>query len=119
MFVWGVVLYDVLQQKLAKKDGSIFDRNRDIENLWEFYQAYKQRYKVEDIQKEEEKWRESGTFTTKLGEYGIILPFLSIFFYYDFGLICVKYMVSHNSHLFVNIFHFLLSWLLCEDNNTP
>lgn len=86
MFVWGVVLYDVLQQKLAKKDGSIIDRKRDIEKLWEFYQAYKQRYKVEDIQQEEEKWRESGTFTTKLGEYGIILSFLSIFFTMFLGL---------------------------------
>uniref|UniRef100_A0A2P2MBL0 1,3-beta-glucan synthase n=1 Tax=Rhizophora mucronata TaxID=61149 RepID=A0A2P2MBL0_RHIMU len=62
-------LMSVIKQKLAKKDGAQIDRNRDIEHLWEFYQRYKRRYRVDAIQREEQKWRESGTFTTaNLGE---------------------------------------------------
>ncbi|CAN1777271.1 Callose synthase 10 [Linum perenne] len=62
-------LMSVIKQKLAKRDGTPIDRNRDIEHLWEFYQRYKRRHKVDDIQREEQKWRESGTFTTaNLGE---------------------------------------------------
>eukprot|EP00268_Persea_americana_P030985 TRINITY_DN3005_c1_g1_i2.p1 TRINITY_DN3005_c1_g1~~TRINITY_DN3005_c1_g1_i2.p1 ORF type:complete len:1912 (+),score=293.34 TRINITY_DN3005_c1_g1_i2:360-6095(+) len=61
-------LMSVIKQKLAKKEGSRIDRNRDIERLWEFYQYYKRRHRVDDIQKEEERWRESGTFSTRLGE---------------------------------------------------
>ena len=58
-----------VQQKLARKDGTPLDRSRDIEHLWEFYQRYKRRNRVDDIQKEEQKWRESGTFSANLGEY--------------------------------------------------
>lgn len=61
-------LMSVIKQKLAKKDGSKTDRGRDIERLWEFYQKYKRRYRIDEIQKEEERLRESGTFSTKLGE---------------------------------------------------
>ncbi|KAJ8752026.1 hypothetical protein K2173_001052 [Erythroxylum novogranatense] len=62
-------LMSVIQQKLAKKGSAQIDRNRDIEHLWEFYQRYKRRHRVDDIQKEAQKWRESGTFTTaNLGE---------------------------------------------------
>ncbi|XP_043723776.1 callose synthase 10 isoform X2 [Telopea speciosissima] len=61
-------LMSVIKQKLSKKDGTRFDRNRDIERLWEFYQLYKRRHRVDDIQREEQKWRESGTFSSKLGE---------------------------------------------------
>ncbi|CAN1239529.1 Callose synthase 10 [Linum grandiflorum] len=62
-------LMSVIKQKLAKRDGTPIDRNRDIEHLWEFYQRYKRRHRVDDIQREEQKWRESGTFTTaNLGE---------------------------------------------------
>ncbi|OMP05783.1 callose synthase 10-like protein [Corchorus olitorius] len=63
-------LMSVIKQKLAKRDGGRIDRNRDIEHLWEFYQLYKRRHRVEDIQREEQRWRESGTFSTNLGEYG-------------------------------------------------
>lgn len=60
----------MLQQKLAKRDGARIDRNRDIEHLWEFYQHYKRRHRVDDIQREEQKFRESGNFSTvNLGEY--------------------------------------------------
>ncbi|CAK7336614.1 unnamed protein product [Dovyalis caffra] len=63
-------LMSVIQQKLAKKDGSRIDRNRDIEHLWEFYQHYKRRHRVDDIQREEQKSRESGIFSTaNLGEF--------------------------------------------------
>ncbi|XP_068634434.1 callose synthase 10 [Aristolochia californica] len=61
-------LMSVIKQKLAKKDGSRIDRNRDIERLWKFYLAYKRRHRVEDLQKEEEKWRESGTYSTTFGD---------------------------------------------------
>ncbi|CAI0446351.1 unnamed protein product [Linum tenue] len=62
-------LMSVIKQKLAKRDGAPIDRNRDIEHLWEFYQRYKRRHRVDDIQREEQKWRESGTFSTaNLGE---------------------------------------------------
>ncbi|KAI3940839.1 hypothetical protein MKW98_014898 [Papaver atlanticum] len=61
-------LMSVIKQKLAKRDGARIDRNRDIERLWEFYQLYKRRHRVDDIQREEQKWRESGTFSATLGE---------------------------------------------------
>ncbi|OVA17595.1 Glycosyl transferase [Macleaya cordata] len=61
-------LMSVIKQKLAKRDGARIDRNRDIERLWEFYQLYKRRHRVDDIQREEQKWRESGTFSANLGE---------------------------------------------------
>ncbi|KAK7350678.1 hypothetical protein VNO77_09549 [Canavalia gladiata] len=61
-------LMSVIKQKLAKKDGVWIDRNRDIENLWEFYQRYKRRHRVDDIQREEQRLQESGTFSTALDE---------------------------------------------------
>ncbi|MCL7026736.1 hypothetical protein MKW94_027145 [Papaver nudicaule] len=61
-------LMSVIKQKLAKRDGARIDRNRDIERLWEFYQLYKRRHRVDDIQREEQKWRESGTVSATLGE---------------------------------------------------
>ncbi|XP_010545981.1 PREDICTED: callose synthase 10 isoform X2 [Tarenaya hassleriana] len=61
-------LMSVIKQKLAKRDGAPIDRNRDIERLWEFYQLYKRRHRVDDIQREEQKWRESGTFSSNVGE---------------------------------------------------
>ena len=68
---------DVLQQKLAKKDGAI-DRQHDIERLWKFYVSYKRRHRVDDIQKEQQKLLESGNFsTTNLGEYGLLSNFPS------------------------------------------
>uniref|UniRef100_A0A1J3EUH6 1,3-beta-glucan synthase n=1 Tax=Noccaea caerulescens TaxID=107243 RepID=A0A1J3EUH6_NOCCA len=62
-------LMSVIKQKLAKRDGASIDRNRDIERLWQFYQLYKRRHRVDDIQREEQKWRESGTtFSSNVGE---------------------------------------------------
>lgn len=58
-----------MQQKLVKKDGARIDRNRDAERLWDFYQKYKRRHRVDDIQREEQRYRESGTFNANLGEY--------------------------------------------------
>lgn len=60
----------MLQQKLAKRDNARIDRNQDIEQLWEFYKLYKRRHRVDDIQRQEQNLRESGTFSTNLGEYG-------------------------------------------------
>ncbi|KAL8142008.1 hypothetical protein V2J09_015040 [Rumex salicifolius] len=61
-------LASVIKQKLAKKGGSIsqIDRSNDIEHLWEFYQHYKQKHRVEDIQREEEQLRQSGVFSTNV-----------------------------------------------------
>ncbi|KAL1209899.1 Callose synthase 10 [Cardamine amara subsp. amara] len=62
-------LMSVIKQKLAKRDGASIDRNRDIERLWQFYELYKRRHRVDDIQREEQKWRESGTnFSSNVGE---------------------------------------------------
>lgn len=58
-------LMSVIKQKLAKKDGTAIDRQRDIERLWNFYLNYKRRHRVDDIQREHERWRESGTFSTE------------------------------------------------------
>ncbi|KAH8486791.1 hypothetical protein H0E87_025699 [Populus deltoides] len=63
-------LMSVIKQKLAKRDGAGIDRNRDFEHLLEFYQRYKRRHRVDDIQREEQKFRESGNFSTaNLGEF--------------------------------------------------
>uniref|UniRef100_A0A7N0RAG3 1,3-beta-glucan synthase n=1 Tax=Kalanchoe fedtschenkoi TaxID=63787 RepID=A0A7N0RAG3_KALFE len=62
-------LMSVIKQKLAQKDGGPIDRNRDVERLWQFYQQYKKRHKVDDIQKEELRLQETGTFSTNLGGF--------------------------------------------------
>ncbi|KAK9995555.1 hypothetical protein SO802_020241 [Lithocarpus litseifolius] len=61
-------LMSVIKQKLAKRDGGQIDRNRDVELLWEFYQQYKRRYRVDDIQREEQKLLETGAFSVNIGE---------------------------------------------------
>ncbi|GFQ03859.1 callose synthase 10 [Phtheirospermum japonicum] len=61
-------LMSVIKQKLAKKDGGQIDRNHDIERFWEFYNQYKRLHRVDDIQREEQKWRETGTFSANIGE---------------------------------------------------
>ncbi|KAL8517463.1 hypothetical protein ACS0TY_015635 [Phlomoides rotata] len=61
-------LMSVIKQKLAKKDGGQIDRNRDNELLWDFYNRYKRRHRVDDIQREEQKWRETGTFSAHIGD---------------------------------------------------
>lgn len=61
-------LQSIIKQKLAKRDGTQIDRSRDVERLWNFYLSYKRRHRVDDIQREEQKWRETGTFSSNLGE---------------------------------------------------
>ncbi|KAL4634267.1 hypothetical protein ACB092_04G187700 [Castanea dentata] len=61
-------LMSVIKQKLAKRDGGQIDRNRDVDLLWEFYQQYKRRYRVDDIQREEQKLLETGAFSVNIGE---------------------------------------------------
>ncbi|KAG5537089.1 hypothetical protein RHGRI_024510 [Rhododendron griersonianum] len=61
-------LMSVIKQKLAKRDGAKIDRNRDVERLWEFYQLYKRRHRVDDMQREEQKLRESGPSRANLGD---------------------------------------------------
>lgn len=70
-----MIYMHLLQQKLAKKDGSSYNRQHDIEYLWKFYLNYKRRYHVEDIHKEQLKLRESGIFS---GEYALFFV-MSIF----------------------------------------
>nr|CAB3499926.1 unnamed protein product [Digitaria exilis] len=61
-------LQSVIKQKLAKKDGAPIDRQNDIQVLWNFYLDYKSRRRVDDMQREQERLRESGTFSTELLE---------------------------------------------------
>ncbi|XP_047316862.1 callose synthase 10 [Impatiens glandulifera] len=61
-------LTSLIKQKLAKKDGARIDRHHDVERLWEFYQNYKSRHRVDDLQREEQNLRESGTFSTNMTE---------------------------------------------------
>ncbi|RLN43488.1 callose synthase 10 [Panicum miliaceum] len=60
-------LQSVIKQKLAKKDGASIDRQNDIQVLWNFYLDYKSRRRVDDMQREQERLRESGTFSTEMG----------------------------------------------------
>ncbi|CAI9283711.1 unnamed protein product [Lactuca saligna] len=53
--------------KLAKKDGGRIDRNRDAQNPWDFYQRYKRVHRVDEIQIEEQRMLESGTFSSDMG----------------------------------------------------
>jgi hypothetical protein len=86
----------LLQQKFAKRDGAQIDRNRDIEHLWEFYLRYKRRHRVDDIQREEQRFLDSGTLSANLGEYGqLILIYLfsyDLFVYIDLMMfMCIIY----------------------------
>ncbi|KAL6641747.1 hypothetical protein ACP70R_019928 [Stipagrostis hirtigluma subsp. patula] len=60
-------LASVIKQKLAKKDGASIDRQNDIQVLWDFYLDYKRRRRVDDMQREQERLRESGTYSTEMG----------------------------------------------------
>ncbi|KAH9776609.1 callose synthase 10 [Citrus sinensis] len=59
-------LMSIIKQKLAKRENVRIDRNQDIEQLWEFYKLYKRRHRVDDIQRQEQNLRESGTFSSEL-----------------------------------------------------
>uniref|UniRef100_A0A0E0DVP2 1,3-beta-glucan synthase n=1 Tax=Oryza meridionalis TaxID=40149 RepID=A0A0E0DVP2_9ORYZ len=64
-------LASVIKQKLAKKDGASIDRQNDIQVLWNFYLQYKSRRRVDDMQREQERLRESGTFSTDMGSRAV------------------------------------------------
>jgi callose synthase len=70
----------VLQQKLAKKDGGEIDRSQDIARIQEFYKRYREKHRVDELQEEEMKLQESGTFSGDLQEYvsyeNVIVSFL-------------------------------------------
>ncbi|GMH21528.1 hypothetical protein Nepgr_023370 [Nepenthes gracilis] len=61
-------LMSVIKQKRAKRDGAPIDRSADIERLWQFYQLYKQRHGVDDIQQAEQKWQDSRVSSANFGE---------------------------------------------------
>ncbi|TVU31475.1 hypothetical protein EJB05_23161, partial [Eragrostis curvula] len=60
-------LASVIKQKLTKKDGAPIDRQNDIQVLWNFYLQYKSRCRIDDMQREHELLRDSGTFSTEMG----------------------------------------------------
>ncbi|KAJ3672614.1 hypothetical protein LUZ60_007335 [Juncus effusus] len=64
-------LMSVIKSKLAKKGGAPINRQNDIEDLWRFYLNYKRRRRVDEMQREQQAWRESGTFSTNIGEMEI------------------------------------------------
>eukprot|EP00252_Welwitschia_mirabilis_P007366 TRINITY_DN18640_c0_g1_i2.p1 TRINITY_DN18640_c0_g1~~TRINITY_DN18640_c0_g1_i2.p1 ORF type:complete len:1915 (+),score=322.94 TRINITY_DN18640_c0_g1_i2:50-5794(+) len=61
-------LMSVIKQKLAKRGGGQIDRSQDLSRLWEFYEGYRARHRVDEIQQEEKKWRESGAFSGPVKE---------------------------------------------------
>ncbi|KAK9066428.1 hypothetical protein SSX86_013750 [Deinandra increscens subsp. villosa] len=64
-------LMSVIKQKLAKKDGGPIDRNRDAQYLWDFYQRYKRKHRVDEMQREEQRLLESGTFSADMDGMGL------------------------------------------------
>eukprot|EP01018_Ginkgo_biloba_P028898 Gb_01752 [translate_table: standard] len=61
-------LMSVIKQKLAKRDGGGIDRSQDIARIQEFYKSYREKHRVDELQEEEMKLRESGPFSGDLGE---------------------------------------------------
>ncbi|XP_022729546.1 callose synthase 9 isoform X3 [Durio zibethinus] len=61
-------LMSVIKQKLAKREGGIIDRSQDIARLQEFYKLYREKNSVDKLREEEMKLRESGVFSSHLGE---------------------------------------------------
>ncbi|KAK1433883.1 hypothetical protein QVD17_10801 [Tagetes erecta] len=64
-------LMSVIKQKLAKKDGGQIDRNRDAQYLWDFYQRYKRKHRVDELQREQQRLLESGTFSAETDSLGL------------------------------------------------
>ncbi|CAI9281763.1 unnamed protein product [Lactuca saligna] len=62
-----LLLHPRIKFKLAKKDGGRIDRNRDAQNTWDFYQHYKRVHRVDEIQIDEQRMLESGTFSYDMG----------------------------------------------------
>ncbi|KAH9316295.1 hypothetical protein KI387_024922, partial [Taxus chinensis] len=61
-------LMSVIKQKLAKRDGGTIDRSQDIVRIQEFYKSYREKHRVDELQEEEKKLQESGSFSGDLGE---------------------------------------------------
>lgn len=62
-------LKSIIKQKIAKKGGTQINRERDIEDLWKFYQTYKIQHKVDDMQREQRRLRDSGVSGRNVGEF--------------------------------------------------
>lgn len=92
LFLTSLGYLGILQQKLAKKDGAPIDRQNDIQVLWNFYLEYKSRRRVDDMQREQDRLRESGTYST---EYDLSLLGTVLFSYSNlFG--CTFTRLLHN-----------------------
>lgn len=61
-------LMSVIKQRLAKKDGGQIDRSQDIARIQEFYKRYREKHRLDELQEEELKLQESGTFSGDLQE---------------------------------------------------
>ncbi|CAA6653832.1 unnamed protein product [Spirodela intermedia] len=60
----GVVQFKTGLLSVIKQKGPRVDRERAIEHLWNFYKSYKRHHRVEDVQKEQQRLTESGTFSS-------------------------------------------------------
>ncbi|KAF3771703.1 Callose synthase 9, partial [Nymphaea thermarum] len=61
-------LMSVIKQKLAKREAGVIDRTQDIARLQELYKLYREKHKIDELQEEELRLRESGAFSGNLGE---------------------------------------------------
>ncbi|KAF3791246.1 Callose synthase 9 [Nymphaea thermarum] len=61
-------LMSVIKQKLAKREAGAIDRTQDIARLQEFYKLYREKHKIDELQEEELRLRESGAFSGNLGD---------------------------------------------------
>ncbi|KAF3783666.1 Callose synthase 9, partial [Nymphaea thermarum] len=61
-------LMSVIKQRLAKREAGVIDRTQDIARLQEFYKLYGEKHKIDELQEEELRLRESGAFSGNLGE---------------------------------------------------
>ncbi|XP_078444435.1 glucan synthase-like 8 [Wolffia australiana] len=64
----GVVQFKTGLLSVIKQKGQKMDRDSAIQHLWSFYQSYKRRHNVEDIQKDQQRLAESGTFSSTFGK---------------------------------------------------
>ncbi|KAF3784820.1 Callose synthase 9 [Nymphaea thermarum] len=65
-------LMSVIKQKLAKREAGVIDRTQDIARLQEFYKQYREKHKIDELQEEELRLRESGAFSSNLGK--VLVP---------------------------------------------
>lgn len=103
----------ILQQKHATKDGAWIDRQNDIKVLCNYYLEFKSRHHVKDMQREQERLVESGTFSTEydlslLRNFDKFLSFGVVFFTKKswFGFVFLGCPSGKISILFVNLMNF-------------